>query len=462
MLSSAKNDPLSKKERYQIEICQDGKLAVTFDTANLRIRVLDNTDHRQFGLSKKTTTSEHNTNNQNDQGEEEITKTIAYFKINENLDIAKFYDQYDTLCTNRETGIDVNDDTDKRYRWEKHYKKRYERINEDFRLDLTGTSYYSKSNETKKGTAVYRLKLIKENNNFILDLCPVTYYYSGSVSGICKFIQNFDDRDIDQNNYTLKRFVVLNFNGIYNFEYDFDYRNLDLNTRFDYPKSIENELQHWHKENLEDCMDKLLACLYDQYFLVEQYKNNVQALEVYDLADMSLKTTPKRVEKDKHGRKFNRNTFSVSKLQICFTRGINSVNDEKLLIMGKKNQVKLVIWDIYNTVEATPITLENFSIADLGNRLARTSGNILHVDEVGKVTSVLKKIENKLNKNTPKDSKGIFEKYTHSKLGETPDRKADEKHTIHYDKGFEPIVIDKEPWVMDDWQIHGSNLASSP
>ncbi|PKY30536.1 hypothetical protein RhiirB3_531106 [Rhizophagus irregularis] len=525
MLSSAKNDPLSKKERYQIEICQDGKLAVTFDTANLRIKVLDNTDHRQFGLSKKTTTSEHNTNNQNDQGEEEITKTIAYFKINENLDIAKFYDQYDTLCTNRETGIDVNDDTDKRYRWgldisniqnyyqDKYFifiavsridvsedmkgkvntdtnfdykkntiKKRYERINEDFRLDLSGTSYYSKSNETKKGTAVYRLKLIKENNNFILDLCPVTYYYSGSVSGICKFIQNFDDRDIDQNNYTLKRLVVLNFNGIYNFEYDFDYRNLDLSTRFDYPKSIENELQHWHKENLEDCMDKLLACLYDQYFLVEQYKNNVQALEVYDLADMSLKTTPKRVEKDKHGRKFNRNTFSVSKLQICFTRGINSVklylmenglevvskkfgeiekihslefidSDEKLLIMGeKKNQVKLVIWDIYNTVEATPITLENFSIADLGNRLARTSGNILHVDEVGKVTSVLKKIENKLNKNTPKDSKGIFEKYTHSKLGETPDGKADEKHTIHYDKGFEPIVIDKEPWVMDEYE----------
>ncbi|CAB5382397.1 unnamed protein product [Rhizophagus irregularis] len=416
MLSSAKNDPLSKKERYQIEICQDGKLAVTFDTANLRIRVLDNTDHRQFGLSKKTTTSEHNTNNQNDQGEEEITKTIAYFKINENLDIAKFYDQYDTLCTNRETGIDVNDDTDKRYRWgldisniqnyyqDKYFifiavsridvsedmkgkvntdtnfdykkntiKKRYERINEDFRLDLTGTSYYSKSNETKK-----------------------------------------------------------------------EQQNLDLNTRFDYPKSIENELQHWHKENLEDCMDKLLACLYDQYFLVEQYKNNVQALEVYDLADMSLKTTPKRVEKDKHGRKFNRNTFSVSKLQICFTRGINSV---KLYLMEN---------------EATPITLENFSIADLGNRLARTSGNILHVDEVGKVTSVLKKIENKLNKNTPKDSKGIFEKYTHSKLGETPDRKADEKHTIHYDKGFEPIVIDKEPWVMDDWQIHGSNLASSP
>ncbi|PKK70297.1 hypothetical protein RhiirC2_746757, partial [Rhizophagus irregularis] len=28
----------------------------------------------------------------------------------------------------------------------------------------------------------------------------------------------------------------------------------------------------------------------------------------------------------------------------------------------------------------------------------------------------------------------------------------DEKHTIHYDKGFEPIVIDKEPWVMDEYE----------
>ncbi|GBB84949.1 hypothetical protein RclHR1_11530001 [Rhizophagus clarus] len=539
--SSSGNDPIFNKERYQIAISQDGKFAVTFDTANLRIRVLENTDHRQFRLSKDkvdVSTPEQNPNNQYDeivsksthsinQSDEEINKTIAYFKISESLDIEKFYDQYFRRTIQETAGTDVNDVTDDGYRWgldisnvqnyqDKYFilvavsridvsddmkgkvnadtnsdykkntiKKRYERISEvpiseDVRLDF---NMVIKSNEIKKGTAVYRLKLIKdENKSFGLKICPVTYYYSDSVSGICKFIHNTDD--IDQNdNFTLKRFVVLNFNGIYNFEYDFDYRSLDLNTRFDYPKSIKNELKHWHKENLEDCMDKLLTCLYDKYFLVEQYKNNVQTLEVYDLAEMSLKTTPKRVEKkDKHVRKFNYNTFSVSKLQICFTRGLYSVklylmenglevvskkfdevekiyslefidSDEKLLIIGEKeNKVKLVIWDMYNTVKAETIILENFSVVDLSNRLARTSGNILQVDEIGRVTSVLKKIENKLKQNAPKKIDNNFKKYTNRKFGEKVDGKFDANHTIHSDKEFEPIVIDKEPWVIDEYK----------
>jgi hypothetical protein len=169
----------------------------------------------------------------------------------------------------------VNTDTKSDYK-KNTIKKRYP--NPDIRLSVLSGSYSNKPNNTKKGTAVYRLKLKKvNNNNFDLKAYLVTYYYSDSVSGICKFIQNLDN--IDKNNYTFKRFVVLNFNGIYNFEYDFEYRSLDLNTRFDYPKSIENELKHWHQENLEDCMNKLLKCLYNQYFLVEQYKNNVQVLE---------------------------------------------------------------------------------------------------------------------------------------------------------------------------------------
>ncbi|CAB4441127.1 unnamed protein product [Rhizophagus irregularis] len=277
-LSSTENDPIFNKERYQIEISQDGKFAVTFDTANLRIRVLENTDHRQFRLSRDkvdvSSTSEQFFYNLNDDevtsksthsinpNDEEINETIAYFQISEKLDIVKFYDQYPRYV-HRETGIDVEDDTDDRYRWDvsedmkgkvnadtrsdykkNTIKKRFERINEtsnpDVRLEFIGF----KPNETKKGTAVYRLKLIKdENNDLTLKLCPVTYYYSDSVSGI-----------------------------------------------------------------------------------FEQYKDNVQTLEVYDLAEMSLKTTPKRVEKkDKHVRKFNHNTFSVSKLQICFTRGLSSI-----------------------------------------------------------------------------------------------------------------------------------------
>ncbi|CAB4463603.1 unnamed protein product [Rhizophagus irregularis] len=468
---SAEKDILFKSEQYQIAICQNGKFAVTFDTENLRIRVLENTDHRQFKLSEEKTNSEHNSNIQND---EEITKTITYFKIKENLEIDKLYNIFPNRKNNSNVDGNIDGDTDDRYKWsldisnvQNYQDKKYSifiavsriDVNEDMKGKGTKSDYKKNTikkrfpnsdvrvdlsgNETKKGTAVYRLKLKKDdNNNFDLEVkYPVTYYYSDSVSGICKFIQNLDD--ISQNKYTLKRFIVLNFNGIYNFEYNFEYRSLDLNTKFDYPKSIEDELKHCHKENSkEDCMDKLLACLYNQYFLVEHYKNNVQMLEVYDLVDMSLKTTPKRVEKkDKHIRRFNHNTFSVSKLQLCFTRGLSSVklfimengleiaskkfdeldkiyslefiySDEKLLIIGEKNnQVKFVIWDIYNTVKAKTITLENFSIEDLSNCLnclARTSGNILQVDKEGKVTSVLKKIENKLKQNIPKEAKEKF------------------------------------------------------
>src|ERR1043165_9128700 len=73
-------------------------------------------------------------------------------------------------------------------------------------------------------------------------------------------------------------------------------------------------------------------------------------------------------------------------------------NGEKLLIIGTKGQeekLKLIIWDPYNTGKVETSTLDNFlTVGNLGTRLARTSGNLLQVDDDGNVTSVLKKIEN--------------------------------------------------------------------
>ncbi|CAG8756941.1 14166_t:CDS:2, partial [Rhizophagus irregularis] len=78
-----------KDSIYRIEICQDGKFAVTFDTENLRIKILENTDHRQFILYNDS----NNKNNKDESDEsDEIAKTIAYFKINNDFDIDKFYD----------------------------------------------------------------------------------------------------------------------------------------------------------------------------------------------------------------------------------------------------------------------------------------------------------------------------------------------------------------------------------
>jgi hypothetical protein len=47
---------------------------------------------------------------------------------------------------------------------------------------------------------------------------------------------------------------------------------------------------------------------------------------VYNLAKMDLETTAKKVEdKDGNVKQYKNNNFSVSKLQLCYTRGNNSI-----------------------------------------------------------------------------------------------------------------------------------------
>ncbi|CAB5198126.1 unnamed protein product [Rhizophagus irregularis] len=75
------NDITEKKEVYQIEISQNGKFAATFDTANLRIKILQNTDYRPSQFNKKKV----NSNNKNE------FETIAHFKIKDDFTIEKFY-----------------------------------------------------------------------------------------------------------------------------------------------------------------------------------------------------------------------------------------------------------------------------------------------------------------------------------------------------------------------------------
>ena len=72
-------------------------------------------------------------------------------------------------------------------------------------------------------------------------------------------------------------------------------------------------------------------------------------------------------------------------------------NDEKLLIIGagkSKEQLIMLIWDIYYTDKVEEMTLDGFlRIKDLDTHLARASGNLLQVDYEGNVTSILSKVE---------------------------------------------------------------------
>jgi len=136
-------------------------------------------------------------------------------------------------------------------------------------------------------------------------------------------------------------------------------------------------------------------------------------------------------------------------------------SDEKLLIIGKDHQegLKFIVWDLCNTGKVElPIKLDNFPMENLGTRLVRTPGNILQINDDGTVSSVLKKVENELkqikeNAKKEKEEKSDKAASQNIKLKNSV-KESNGKHVVSYDENinFEPIVNNKEPWVLDDYE----------
>src|SRR5437016_642087 len=87
----------------------------------------------------------------------------------------------------------------------------------------TDNNIYSMSPELKKGTAIYRLKLEKIDGNYALakGAAPACHY-TDSVSGICRFVEFEQEKQENEEKQEkqLKRFIILNFHGIYNFKFN--------------------------------------------------------------------------------------------------------------------------------------------------------------------------------------------------------------------------------------------------
>ncbi|RIA85127.1 hypothetical protein C1645_879508 [Glomus cerebriforme] len=544
-MSSTSSQHNSEKKNFQIEISQDGKFAITFDTANHRFKIYKNSDYRSFTNSKNDEAKNDNEQdatfadfseldspinenqtffNRLQEGDDIINEIIVNFEIDDKFNSLKIYNDPHYQSNQNFSNND-------QYRWSFNISSLQTYGNEKFifvaisyidvEMDMKGkkgeptnvendmngpTENYYKMNMSndslvhKRDSLYIEYLLIAEKKIFdfgsqgkTIILCfklnesnesyslanrdyPLNYHhYCGDISGIPRFINEQGDinkQDDIINNQNLKRFILLNFNGIYNYEYNNENLSFNYSEKFDYPKSMKDELNYWHTGNLTDCMNRLLACLYNNYLLVEKYKNKVQVLEVCNLAEMKFETEAKIVKnKDKHIKKYNKNNFTISKnkLQLCYTRGLHSIklylvenglqiaaknfegdiekihllefiyNDEMLLIIGddKEQRQRAIIWNLYNTDKVESIPLE-----DLDTCLARTSGNLLHVDDKGNVRSILKNIEIKKEKEKKKipvkEKKGI----------------------ILYENGLENykkfcIVADgKEPWVTDRYESY--------
>ncbi|GBC09474.1 hypothetical protein RclHR1_00890010 [Rhizophagus clarus] len=258
-----KEDTTEKKEDYKISICQDGKFAIAFDTGYKPTPF-------QFGSQKDKKDREYewclDISNKHNNKRNKYFILVAVSRINVHQDMKK---------------------------------------NE------------GNTDETK-GVAIYRLELDKDSHNLI----AVTRYYCNEISGLCRFVEF--SREDDSNDAEQERLAIMNFCGIYSIDFDDNRDSFHLNEMFQYPTSIRHELDNWYNDR-KICIKRLLSCIYDKYFLVTQYKNDVQSLEVYNLATMELETTAKKVEK-KNEIIDEDYVFSINNLQFCFSQGNNIIN----------------------------------------------------------------------------------------------------------------------------------------
>jgi hypothetical protein len=98
-----------------------------------------------------------------------------------------------------------------------------------------------------------------------------------------------------------------------------------------------------------------------------------------------------------------------------------------------------IIWDLYNTGKHESTMLDDFPIEKLTTHLAGTTGNILQINEKGEVSSVLIKVENKLNEQREK------EKY---------EKKEKKKNFVTINKCS--VNYCTEPWVSNDYHRRNS------
>ncbi|GES84515.1 hypothetical protein GLOIN_2v1846762 [Rhizophagus clarus] len=383
-----------------------------------------------------------------------ILVAISRINVDEDMkrkDDNKIDDNVDMKGIKEKKNVNKPDYEEERLRRIKYLPK----LEESREVKLYMSSSKSKNNKTlkqndksKKGITIYRIKLGKgkgadeEEKEHVLG--AITCYYSNKISGICRFIEDSSENSGEDNSNDdelkslhdseLRRFIILNYRGMYNFEFNKYYNFFKLNEKFVYPQNIRRELDNWYTNTSYD---------------------------LWDLVKMEHETDARLVENIVD--KYDNYIFTVGMLQLCFAQAniiklfymenglqiaskkfdeIERIhflefidNDEKLFIIGEeegedpeedKNALKFIIWDLYNTSKYELINDFQIytNVENIYTRLARTSGNILRVDGSGKVLSTLKKVEE-----YDKDKKS------------------------HIVTGLElESINDKEPWMISDYE----------
>ncbi|CAI2190283.1 12320_t:CDS:10, partial [Funneliformis geosporum] len=345
-------------------------------------------------------------------------------------------------------------------------------------------NFLLKANRTQKEqrlngkTVIYKADL----DLFTQDKELIDKYKEIQIGGIVSFAHEYNSNEITKTDC-----FILNFNGI-------NRLSLSNNSlkKFNYPKRLIIELDALYKN--KSWMLRIKNCIFDHYFYVEQYREGIHVMQLYDLSTMQIQQSFNIFEEKKYSNKYGKSILAISKNKqmIAFSSGYGKLSlyliengleiickdfggdtkiiasdfkdDNQLMIIinkAKHTGMKLLLWNLYTDIFQYEQELPGIDISIFNS--AKISGKYVSVNKYGRILSIYDSLQKLASEEERK-------KYYHSptkiklysdgvcivdKSNEMKVLKQEYHIVYHQDLSkneAQPLIDNIEPWLTDDYE----------
>ncbi|CAG8601813.1 13824_t:CDS:10 [Funneliformis caledonium] len=329
--------------------------------------------------------------------------------------------------------------------------------------------------------------LINVNNG------KINKYKEQNIGGVVSFVHDKSSSD----KFTKIDCFIFNANGIHRLR--FCDNHLDNLEHFDYPRRFIIELNTLYK-NIP-CISRIKNSVFGHYFHIEQYREGIQVMQLYDLRSMQIRQVFNIYEEKKYVNQYSKPILAISKNKqiIAFSSGYGKIalfliengleiisksfekntkiiacefeNNDKLMIIIKKSKSEyeeMLLWHLYNSsknrFQSFCTNIKSESDEECNSYNVRIPGKFVTVRSNGSILSIYDSI---LKVYKTKENQSILELNPYSivistdksKEG-TPNKmnelKYENIHSVfHQDfskKEAKPLIYNKEPWINDNFE----------
>ncbi|CAI2191733.1 12232_t:CDS:1, partial [Funneliformis geosporum] len=316
----------------------------------------------------------------------------------------------------------------------------------------------------------------------------VEIFKKEKIGGIVSFVHGeYNSSKIAKTNC-----FIFNAGGIYNLSIcEIDNNCLKTFEHFDYPRRLIIELDTFYKT--KSCIFRIKNCIFDHYFYIEQYREGIQVMQLYDLRTMQIQQIFNIYEEKNYSRKYSKSVLAISKNKqmIAFSSGYGKLalyliengieifrkdfgrntkiiasdfkDDNKLMIIIKKanqNSISMLIWHLCTNKIQHYVDLNEVEneVEESILYIAKIPGKYVSVNNVGKILSIydsLFKIDN-LKKGKVNDLLQ-FELYSGGNMLSHDMNKLELDDHIVFHQNLEtniarPLKDNLEPWITDNYK----------